>query len=84
MGMSAPTHPGKIAQAVLSQCPGNGYGSGMPPSKRRTPQRTVAIDDVLWEKAQRISKVRRETMAEVLRRAVVEYTEKYGHLDSDG
>lgn len=79
--MSAPTRPGKAARAVLSQCTGTGYGSAMPPTKRRTPQRTVGIDDKLWEKCTRIAKVRRETMAEVLRRAAVEYAEKYGHLD---
>lgn len=48
---------------------------------RKTPQRTFAIDDEIWGKVSRIAKVRRETMSDVLRRAVVEYAEKWGHLD---
>ena len=67
---------------MLSQCPGSDYGPDMPPAKRKTPQRTVSIDDELWEKCLRIAKVRRENMSDVLRRAAVEYAEKYGHLDS--
>ena len=78
--MSAPTRPGRTAPAVLSQCTGNSYGSDMP-TKRKTPQRTVGIDDPLWDKCVRIAKVRRETMAEVLRRAAVDYADKYDHLD---
>jgi len=79
--MSAPTRPGRAVQAVLSQCPGSGYRADMPPTKRKTPQRTVGIDDPLWEKCLRIAEVRRETMADVLRRAAVDYADKYGHLD---
>lgn len=78
--MRAPA-PGRVTQAVLSQCPVNGYRAGMPPTKRRTPQRTVGIDGPLWEKCLRISKVRRETMAEVFRRAAVDYADKWDHLD---
>lgn len=56
----------------------------MPPTKRVTPQRTFAIDDEIWRKVSRIAKLRRETMSDVLRRAVVDYFEKYQHLlDSD-
>lgn len=79
--MSAPVRPGRAVRAVLSQCTGSDYRAGMPPTKRKTPQRTVGIDDPLWEKCQRIAKVRRETMAEVFRRSAVDYADKYGHLD---
>lgn len=53
------------------------------PTIRKTPQRTFAIDDEIWKKALRIATVRRETMSEVLRRAVVDYTEKWAHLDPE-
>lgn len=65
----------------MRQCPVNGYGSDMPSITRKTRQRTIGIDDELWKKGQRIAAQRRETVSDVLRRALVEYTEKYGHLD---
>jgi hypothetical protein len=53
----------------------------MPPTRRKTPQRTVGIDDELWERCLRIAKVRRENMTDVLRRAAFEYAEQNSHLD---
>jgi predicted transcriptional regulator len=67
---------------VLSHCPGTGYRSGMP-TIRKTPQRTFAIDDEIWKKVSRIAKIRRETMSDVMRRAVVDYFEKHKHLLDD-
>ena len=78
------SRPTGIALALLSQCQGARYGYDMPPTKRRTPQRTVAIDDELWNKCLRIAEIRRENMADVLRRAAVEYADKYGHLLDSG
>lgn len=43
-----------------------------------TKVRTVRVDDELWEAAQRIAKHRRETVAAVIKRALVEYVEQYG------
>ena len=43
-----------------------------------TKVRTVRVDDELWEQAQAIAKRRRETLAAVLKRALVEYVEQYG------
>lgn len=77
--MSAPARPGRAARAVLSQCTGVGYRAEMP-TKRKTPQRTVAIDEELWDRCQRIAEIRRETMSDVLRRAAVDYDTEHRHL----
>lgn len=50
------------------------------PTKRKTPQRTVAIDEELWDRCQRIAEIRRETMSDVLRRAAVDYDTEHRHL----
>lgn len=47
------------------------------PTVRKTPQRTVGVDDELWQKAQRIARKRREKVSDVLRRALVEYVEQH-------
>lgn len=38
--------------------------------------RTVRVDDELWEAAQERAKERRESVADVIRRALLAYTEK--------
>jgi predicted transcriptional regulator len=45
------------------------------PTVRKTPQRTVGVDDELWQKAQRKARRRREKVSDVLRRALVEYVD---------
>ena len=40
--------------------------------------RTVRVDDKLWETAQEVAKQRRESVADVLRRALVDYCESAG------
>ena len=63
------------------QSTGSGYAPCVPPIKRKTPQHTVVVDDALWDKAMRIAKKRHERVSDVLRRALVEYVDQYGHLD---
>lgn len=41
-----------------------------------TPIRTIRIDDELWDQAQAKAKRRRETVAAVIRRALLEYIEE--------
>lgn len=53
------------------------------PTKRTTPQHTVAVDNDLWQKARRIAAKRHEKISDVIRRALVRYVERYGHLDDD-
>jgi predicted transcriptional regulator len=43
----------------------------------QTPQHTVRIDDELWDAAQRIAALRRETVSDVVRCALVEYVDKH-------
>ena len=43
--------------------------SGMPVTKLRT----VRVDDELWQAAQRKARRRRESVADVIRRALLEY-----------
>lgn len=68
------------ATALLSHCPGSDYGPDVATTKRKTPQRTVGIDDELWESAQTIAAKRRERVPDVLRRALVEYVERHREL----
>lgn len=63
--------------ALLSQCTGDDYGPAVATTKRKTPQRTVGVDDELWEAAQRIAARRRERVSDVLRRALVDYVERH-------
>lgn len=70
--------------AARRQHVATGYGVPVPADRRHhTPQHTVVVDNELWRKAQRIAKVRRETVSEVLRRALVDYTTAYAALDPD-
>lgn len=56
----------------------------MPPTKRNTPQHTVAVETALWQKVRRIAAKRHERISDVIRRALVAYADQYGHLDADG
>lgn len=40
--------------------------------------RTVRIDDALWQAAQDVARARRESVADVLRRALLAYVEDAG------
>jgi hypothetical protein len=51
--------------------PGVYYTVGMP--TRRTTQRTVGVDDELWEDCMAIARQRRQRLSEVIRAALVEY-----------
>lgn len=68
--------------ALLRQCPGSGYGPGVA-TKRATKQRTVGIDDELWDRAAHIANKRREKVSGVMRRAVADYVEQYEALLAD-
>lgn len=50
------------------------------PTIRKTPQRTVGVDDELWQAAQEIAKKRREKVSDVLRRALVVYVDEHRKL----
>lgn len=54
------------------QCTVTDYAVAMTPV-RRTTQRTVAVDDELWQDCMAIAKVRRQRLSEVIRGALVEY-----------
>lgn len=43
-----------------------------------TKLRNIRIDDALWAEVKRIASERRETVAAVIRRALVEYVERHG------
>jgi predicted CopG family antitoxin len=47
---------------------------------RKTPQRTVGIDDELWNDVQYIAKERREKVSDVIRRTLVEYRERHRRI----
>ncbi len=68
----------------MSQCPGSGYGPAVAATKRKTPQRTIGIDDEPWEAARHIARKRRERVPDLLRRALDEYVEQgYGLIADD-
>ncbi|MFC5992901.1 hypothetical protein ACFQE5_01600 [Pseudonocardia hispaniensis] len=50
------------------------------PTRRRTPQHTVAVDDELWQTARRIAELRRERVSDVLRAALMRYVARHKHL----
>lgn len=66
----------------LRQCTGSDYRAGMA-TVRKTPQRTVVVDDDLWSTARQIAELRRESVSDVLRRALLDYVEQYGSLIKD-
>ena len=47
---------------------------------RKTPQRTVTVDDELWNAAMAIAAKRREKVSDVIRRALVDYVDQHKHL----
>lgn len=49
------------------------YRGHVPPTQRKTPQRTVGVDDELWADAHTIARVRREKVPAVVRAALVRY-----------
>jgi hypothetical protein len=46
-------------------------------SVAETKLRNVRVDKDLWDRAQSIARERRETLSDVMRRALVEYVERY-------
>lgn len=50
------------------------------PYVRKTPQRTVGIDDELWADVHTIARERRERVAAVIRNALVRYREENMHV----
>lgn len=69
-------------RCVPAQCPVS-YGAPVA-TTRKTPQRTVAIDDELWNDVMAIAKLRREKVSDVIRRALVDYRETHrALLDAD-
>lgn len=49
------------------------YRGRVPTTPRKTPQRTVAVDDELWADVHAISRARREKVPAILRAALVRY-----------
>lgn len=43
-----------------------------------TKLRNIRVDEPLWREAMRIAGERRETLSAVIKRALVEYVERYG------
>ncbi len=67
----------------MSQCQDSGYGPGVAATKRKTPQRTIGIDEEPWEAARHIARKRRERVPDVLRRALDDYVEENRALIAD-
>jgi antitoxin component of RelBE/YafQ-DinJ toxin-antitoxin module len=44
------------------------------PNKPKTPIRTIRVTDDLWHAAQNVAKERGETVSDVIRRALIRYT----------
>lgn len=53
------------------QCPVADYAAGVA-TTRKTPQRTVGVDDELWADCHAIARVRRIRVSDVLRAALVQ------------
>jgi hypothetical protein len=56
------------------------YRDPVPTTARKTPQRTVGIDDELWQAALVIASKRREKVSEVLRRKLADYVDEHKDL----
>lgn len=56
------------------QCPVT-YAAGVA-TARKTPQRTVGVDDELWADAHAIARARRQRVSDVLRAALVAYRDE--------
>lgn len=50
------------------------------PYVRKTPQRTVGIDDELWADVHTIARARRERVSAVIRAALIRYRDEHAHL----
>lgn len=64
------------------QCTGTRYAAQVP-TKRSTPQHTVAVDEDLWQTARRIAVLRHEKISDVIRQALVRYVQRHKHLLPD-
>lgn len=58
---------------------GSGYADHVP-TKRSTPQHTVAVDETLWQTARKIAAKRHETISDVIRQALVRYVQRHKDL----
>jgi hypothetical protein len=76
------TRESDAGRRVWMQCTGSGYAAEVP-TKRSTPQHTVAVDDALWQTARRIAAKRHEKISDVLRQALVRYVQRHKHLLDD-
>lgn len=77
--MQPPVIEGDISPEVWRQCLGTNYASPVP-TKRSTPQHTVAVDNDLWQTARKIAARRHETISDVMRQALVRYVQRHRHL----
>lgn len=50
------------------------------PYVRKTPQRTVGIDDELWADVHTIARARRERVSAIIRAALIDYRERNVHI----
>jgi hypothetical protein len=80
--MNPLTQQGDTGRRVWMQCTGSGYAPPVP-TKRSTPQHTVAVDNDLWQTARRIAAVRHEKISDVIRQALVRYVQRHKHLLPD-
>lgn len=80
--MSATTSGGPKALTAWRHCLVSGYAPAVP-TKRSTPQHTVAVDNDLWQTARRIAAIRREKISDVIRQALVRYVQRHKHLLPD-
>lgn len=76
-----PRYPEGVSETTrrLRQCTVTRYRRDVP-NVRKTPQRTVGIDDELWQDCQEIAKARRERVTAVIRAALVKYRDENRHL----
>ncbi len=61
------------------QCPVTDYAAGVA-TTRKTPQRTVGVDDELWADCHAIARARRQRVSDVLRAALVAYRDENRRL----
>jgi hypothetical protein len=80
--MNPLTRQGDADRRVWMQCTGSGYAAPVP-TKRATPQHTVAVDNDLWQTARRIAAARHEKISDVIRQALVRYVQRHKHVLPD-
>lgn len=61
------------------QCPVTDYASRVT-TVRKTPQRTVVVDDELWEDCKAIAAARRTRISDVIRARLLDYREENAAL----